>query len=95
MIIFASRYKILVYTKNQIMFNLNIYVYKCIYIYKKRVDSRNTDSDPIQTYIYKMHKIEIMTNLPEIDFLDATFDLRKNTYRPYRKPSNTPSHIHM
>ena len=42
-----------------------------------------------------MHKIEIMTNLPEIDFLDATFDLRKNTYRPYRKPNNTPSHVHM
>ena len=36
-----------------------------------------------------------MTNLPEVDFLDATFDLRTNTYRPYRKPNNTPSYINM
>ena len=40
-------------------------------------------------------KIEIMTNLPEVDFLDATFYLRTNTYRPYRKPNNTPRYIHM
>ena len=40
-------------------------------------------------------KIEIMTNLPEVDFLDTTFDLRTNTYRTYRKPSNPPSYIHM
>ena len=40
-------------------------------------------------------KIEIMTNLPEVDFLDAMSGLRTNTYRPYRKPSNTPCYIHM
>ena len=27
-------------------------------------------------------KIKIMTNLPDVNFLDATFDLRTNTYRP-------------
>ena len=31
-----------------------------------------------------------MTNLPEVYFLNATFDLRMNTYQPYRKPNNTP-----
>ena len=36
-----------------------------------------------------------MTNLPEANFLDATFDLRTNTYRPYRKPNNTQSYILM
>ena len=36
-----------------------------------------------------------MTNLPEVNFLDATFDLRTNTYRPYRKPNNTQSYILM
>ena len=36
-----------------------------------------------------------MTNVPEVDFLGATFDLRTNTYRPCRKPNNTPSYIHM
>ena len=36
-----------------------------------------------------------MTNVPEVDFLGATFDLRTNIYRPCRKPNNTPSYIHM
>ena len=35
-----------------------------------------------------------MTSLPEVDFLDATFDLRTKD-RPYRKPNDTPSYIHM
>ena len=49
----------------------------------------------IETFKSFGFKIEIMTNLPEVHFLDATFDLRTNTYRPYRKPNNTPSYIHM
>ena len=49
----------------------------------------------IETFKTFGFKIEIMTNLPEVDFLDATFDLRTNTYWPYRKPNNTPSYIHM
>ena len=49
----------------------------------------------IETFKSFGFKIEIMANLPEINFLDATFDLRTNTYRPYRKPSNTPDYIHM
>ena len=42
-------------------------------------------------------KIEIVTNLQEVDFLDVTFNLINNTYRPYKKPNynltyiNTPS----
>ena len=30
-------------------------------------------------------KIEIKTNVKEVHFLDITFDLRKETYRPYKK----------
>lgn len=30
-------------------------------------------------------KIEITTNLTEVGFLDITFDLERNTYRPYQK----------
>ena len=33
-------------------------------------------------------KIEIKTNLKEVDFLDVTFDLRKETYRPYEKEND-------
>ena len=33
-------------------------------------------------------KIEIVTNLTEVDFLDVTFRLENNTYRPYKKPND-------
>ena len=33
-------------------------------------------------------KIEIVTNLTEIEFLDVTFNLANNTYRPYKKPND-------
>ena len=33
-------------------------------------------------------KIEITTNLTKVNFLDATFDLERNTYRPYKKPND-------
>ena len=31
-------------------------------------------------------KIEMVTNPTEVDFLDVTFNLESNTYRPYKKP---------
>ena len=49
----------------------------------------------IETWKSFGFKKEIMTKLPEVDFLDAMFDLKINTYRPHRKPNNTPSFIHM
>ena len=49
----------------------------------------------IETFKSFGFKIEIFTNLPGVNFLDATFNFRTNTYRPYRKPNNTPSYIHM
>ena len=39
-------------------------------------------------------KIEIVTNLTEVDFLDVTFNLLNNTYRPYKKPNDNPTYIH-
>ena len=33
--------------------------------------------------IFKL-KIEIVTNLTEVDFLDVTFNLDNNTYHPYK-----------
>ena len=33
-------------------------------------------------------KIEIVTNLEEVDFLDVTFNLINNTHRPYKKPND-------
>ena len=33
-------------------------------------------------------KTEVVTNLTEVDFLDVTFNLENNTYRPYKKPND-------
>ena len=33
-------------------------------------------------------KIEIKTNLKVVDFLDITFNLSSDTYKPYRKPND-------
>ena len=33
-------------------------------------------------------KIEITTNLMEVDFLNVTFNLERNTYQPYKKPND-------
>ena len=38
-------------------------------------------------------KIEIQTNLTEVLFLDVTFSLERNTYRPYRKPNDNITYI--
>ena len=37
--------------------------------------------------------ITIEANLHIVNYLDVTFDLRKGTYLPYRKPDNPPVHI--
>ena len=37
--------------------------------------------------------ITIETNLHTVNYLDVTFDLRKDTYLPYRKPDN-PTSLH-
>ena len=38
--------------------------------------------------------IEIKTNLKEVDFLNVTFSLKKETYQPFRKENNTLLYIH-
>ena len=37
--------------------------------------------------------ITIEANLHTVNYLDVTFDLRKGTYLPYRKPDNSPAYI--
>ena len=38
-------------------------------------------------------KIEIVTNLQEVDFLDLTFNLISSTYHPYKKPNDNLTYI--
>ena len=50
-------------------------------------------TDRVQKKIISIFKniefaIEIVTNLTDVDFLDVTFNLENNTYRPYKKPND-------
>jgi hypothetical protein len=46
--------------------------------------------------IFAKHGLSITAeaNLKTVDFLDVVFDLENESYRPYIKPSNTPSYVH-
>ena len=37
--------------------------------------------------------ITIQCNLKSVDFLDVTFDLYNNLYKPYREPNDNPIYI--
>ena len=39
-------------------------------------------------------KITIETNMKQVDFLDITMNLQRNTFQPYRKPNNRPRYVH-
>ena len=47
--------------------------------------------------IFKAHKLNITinTNLPVVQYLDVEFDLRNGTYKPYKKPNNTPLYVNV
>ena len=55
-------------------------------INKKQTDRIRKKIISIFQNIY--FKIEIVTNLTEVDFLDVTFNLENNTYHPYEKPND-------
>ena len=61
------------------------------FIILRNSDGPTTDrirKDIIRIFKQIGFKIEIKTNLKEADFLDVTFDLRKETYRPYKKEND-------
>ena len=39
--------------------------------------------------------ITIQFGLKTVDFLDTTLELNTSTYKPFRKPNDTPSYIHV
>ena len=49
----------------------------------------------VQVFKNFSFKAEIKTNLIEIDFLDVTFNLINETFRPYKKPNNNLSYINV
>ena len=61
-------------------------------------NSNSQQTDKIRKKIISIFKsidfkIEITTNLTEVDFLDVTFNLVRNTYRPYKKPNDNLKYI--
>ena len=49
------------------------------------------------TKIFKDHnlKITIICNIKTVDFLDITFDLLNNSFKPYSKPNNNPRYVNI
>ena len=47
--------------------------------------------------IFKDHnlKITIKCNIKSVDFLDITFDLQNNLYKPYNKPNSNPRYVNI
>ena len=47
--------------------------------------------------IFKRHKLNITVeaNLQTVEYLDVLFDLKNDTFKPYRKPNNDPLYINM
>ena len=63
----------------------------------RNVNSRDTDitrKKIIRIFKDLEFQIEIITSLHSANFLDTTLDLKIGTYRPYRKPNDTPLYIH-
>ena len=46
--------------------------------------------------LFKKHgfKIEVVTNVTKVNYLDITFDLETGTHRPFRKPNDRPCYVH-
>ena len=46
--------------------------------------------------IFESHdlKIDIKVNKNVADFLDVTFDMKKESFKPYTKPNHTPRYVH-
>ena len=54
-----------------------------------------TRKDIIKIFKEIGFKIEIKTNLKQVDFLDVTFNLNNSTYQPYKKEDNQLLYINM
>ena len=52
-----------------------------------------TRKDIIQIFKECGFQIEIATNLFEVNFLDVTFNLKNDSYRPYKKPNDSLMYI--
>ena len=46
--------------------------------------------------LFAEHELKITADFRchRVDFLDVTFDIQEDTYKPFRKPNDTPSYIH-
>ena len=60
---------------------------------------RARSTEKLRKNIIEMFKnfglqIEIATNLPIVDFLDITLNLKNGTYRPYKKPNDSLMYVH-
>ena len=55
--------------------------------------SKRKRKEIIKVFKHYDLSITIETNIGTVNFLDTTFDLINNTYKPYQKPNDEPLHI--
>ena len=63
-------------------------------------NTNNQQTDKMRKKIISIFKSidfknELTTNLTEVDFLDVTFNLERNTYGPYKKPDDNLTYINI
>ena len=70
-------------------------------LFSKRLSSIKSgpETERLRKNVIKTFKecglnITSKSKLKTIDYLDVTFDLQSNSYKPYRKPDNLPVYIH-
>ena len=56
-------------------------------------ESKRKRKEIIKTFNTYNLSITIETNIRVVNFLDTTFDLINNIYKPYRKPNDNPVYI--
>ena len=62
---------------------------------KSKRTNENIKKCIIQIFKDNALNIEINCNLKSVDYLDVTFDLNDGTYKPFNKPNNSPTYLHV
>ena len=58
------------------------------------LETKRVRKNVVKIFKYNGLSITSKTNLKIVDYLDVTFDLQNNSYKPYRKPHILPFYIH-
>ena len=92
----VGTYMLNLLSKNYSKNNFRLYRDDRLAVFKNKSGSQ---SEPVKRNIHKIFKkheldIIIQCNMKMVNYLDVTFNLSDNTYKPYTKPNNEIKYIH-